>query len=235
LLCRLWILALLAAAVSPAGAVTVAARTATPNGSTYFGGPNGLFSLYVSWTQTATFSGPMTFGGTFHCVGCSGSQTASATLYLTNSIGPGITAANILGSTPFTVSSTTPTPLSVTMNIALPPATYYLIVGGMSSNFAWDRDPTAVTTPCSGDEQCASGVTINPDGNDNIATPPPNPPASSTWNFFPTSPARSLLFSVTLNPAGVPALSLRWLGGTAALLLAAGLWLTRRIGLSPAA
>ncbi len=212
---RLWAVGLLAVAALTAAPVVVIQRTGTPTGS--FGGPNNIVSLYASFTTTTAVSGNFTLTGTFSS---SNGLPATATAYLTTAVGSSTTPAQVALTVPITVSSTTPTVVTLAANPGtIPAGTYYLVIGNMSANFQWDTANPA-------GETVGAGVTSNPDANDTV-TPPANPPYTSN-GFVPNSPARSLILSLTYTPVSVPTVSNGALGGTALLLLGAGLWLMRR-------
>src|SRR3954453_11196477 len=125
---RLLLCGLLGIVALPLTAATIITRTGTPTGSF-----SGVTSLATSWTQAAgaTYSG---ISATVAVHSTNGSP-ATATAYLTNAIGSGATAANLLATAPVTVSATTPTAVVITLPpMNLPPGTYFLLLSNFSPN-----------------------------------------------------------------------------------------------------
>lgn len=225
------VLGLMAIAALPLSADTIVIRTGSSTGSL-----SGVTSLAVSWTQTgSTFTAP-SFSLTVHSTN---GLAATATAYLTNAIGSGATAGtNQLGTAPVSVSAVTPTPVTVSFpSASLAPGTYYLVLSGLSANFAWDFVSGGAT------ETLGTGVTAGSDLVD-LATPAPAFPPSASTFVTATAGGSShvLIYSLTGTasggtgtppPSGVPTLGTFGLIGTGTLLAFAGLLFLKRQPANP--
>lgn len=228
---RAFAIGLLALAALPIYAqVPVAVRTGTPTSAT---GASGVNSYVVSWTQGASssYTNP-TVTLTVQSTG----GAATATVYLTNSLGSGTTSANQIASGTITTSSATPAAATVswtpsTFSLAAG-TTYYLVVTSMSSNFQWAFVSGGAT------EQTITGTTYNGDVED-LAAPAGYAPAATT--FVPVSAGGSshvLLYSVngsgtTPGPSVIPTLGTFGLIATVTLLAFSGLLFLKRQPANP--
>lgn len=216
---------LLAMAAVPASAITVAVRSGTPNND--LGSINDVDSMYASWTQSA---GNTYYGVSITATLCSNNLSpASASVYLTNSIGAGTTVANQIATTTVTTSSPCTgvgaTPTTLFSGLTLPPGTYYLVVSNLSPQLQWSLVSGGAT------QTAGTGVTFNSDEFTTDA-PPPYPPADTT--FAPVSFGGSshvFLFSVISTPSAnaTPTLSSWALAITMILLAGYGLFVMGKL------
>ena len=213
---------MLTVAALPLNAATVVVRTGTSTGALAF---EGISALAVGWTQA---SGASFTAGSITATVHSVIGTATGTAYLTNSLG--VSASNVVASVPFSVSSLTPTTITLFSGLTLPAGTYFLTIANASLSLAWDFVGGGAP------ESLGTGVTSTTDSQDNITHIPPIFPPSAT-SFVPATAGGSskvLLFAVTGTPAvtalptGVPTLGTWALLTTALLLTTSGLLLTRR-------
>jgi hypothetical protein len=216
---------LLAIAAVPASAITVAVRSGTANGD--LGNVNDVDSLYASWTQSA---GNTYYGVSIAANLCSNNLSpASASVYLTNSIGAGTTVANQIAATTITTSAPCTgvgaTPTTLFTGLTLPPGTYYLVVSNLSGALQWALVHGGAT------ESVGTGVTFN---SDEFTTdePPPYPPADT--HFAPVSFGGSshvFLYSVISTPSAnaTPTLSNWALAITMILLAGYGLFVMGKL------
>jgi hypothetical protein len=226
---RALFLCLLVAAALPAYAANIITRVPTS------GSGSGFWSLgadeqaeYVSWTSTGPY-----YGVTFNAVvlNTTGIGTASATVYLTNKIGPTATSANVVAG-PVTLSTTSAAPVSTPIPFSspqvLPPGTYYLIIVNTTANLGWElQSATAPGSPAI--TTTAPDVTSNNDGI--VLNPLLNVGTPYASTFTTPTPAQGTLFSVSGTPGlppSIPTLSAWGLGGTTLLLLLSTLVLLRR-------
>jgi hypothetical protein len=109
-----------------------------PEGSAW--AANTTQVLYASWTQSASFTNV----GVSALLG--GSGTASA--YLTNQIGAGTTAGNVIASTTLSYPGSS-TLTSLFSGLSLGAGTYYLVIGGTGAGDWPQANPATVTTDAS--------------------------------------------------------------------------------------
>ena len=202
-------------AALPAAPVTIIART---NSGDALPGNFGGSAVYVSWTQTGTFSNV-----TIQANLSSSSGTATGNAYLTTQVGAGATVAQQVATTSISTSNPASSGVSTPLfsGLTLGPGTYYLVVSGVNLGFGTSASSVTVV---------GTGVTANPDAAV-FSAAAPFPPASTFFNkgqgvlFSAISNAGA---STSLPPAtGVPALSPFALLATALLLLASGLGLLK--------
>jgi hypothetical protein len=105
---------MLTVAALPLNAATVVVRTGTSTGALAF---EGISALAVGWTQA---SGASFTAGSITATVHSVIGTATGTAYLTNSLG--VSASNVVASVPFSVSSLTPTTITLFSGLTLRPA-----------------------------------------------------------------------------------------------------------------
>ena len=151
-------------------------------------------TLAASWTQASAFDNVSVYAT------LSG-DTSTFTAYLTNSLGPGTTAANEIASASFNKPFGDHTEVNLFNSLSLPAGTYYLVLSGTTMTVGWDYDTTpSVTT--------AGGVTNN--GADaSFDTSPSYPPGRS----FATD-GDAYLFRVTGTAVPEPAIAINlFLGG----------------------
>jgi PEP-CTERM motif len=127
-----------------------------------------------------------------------GTGTSACMAYLTNQVGPGATAANLIASAPFT-STDVFTDTNLFSGLTLPASTYYLVLHSEQNGF-WDNSTTPTITTAPG--VSANGVYI---ANNNNAFPPSD-------TFF--SDSRNFLYSVTGSAVPEPStMSILFTGG----------------------
>jgi large repetitive protein len=190
--CKL-VLGFLAVIALPLQAANILTRTGTPEG--FWMASAGQTEVYVSWNQGVgtAFSG-VTASLT---ISSSNGLSASGSVYITNAVGPGATAANIIAG-PVTIStsslSATSVPIPFAGTVNLPQgATYFLVVQASTANFQvnFANPPSSDTTSVS------PLVTEN---NDGLAGPPATSPAYNASFSGAGSPSRGILVTISGNP-----------------------------------
>jgi uncharacterized protein (TIGR03437 family) len=153
----------------------------------------GTGAVETSWTQTGTYSNVSISAAL---------ANGPDNVFLTNKIGPGTTAANVIASATPAIAGQTSGAASLTTlftGLTLGPGTYYLVVQGGD----WDEVDTAGTSTL------APGITLS--GTDFALTPNAFVPASSFSQADPTGPflkmsiagdAGGAYFKVALSAAG---------------------------------
>jgi hypothetical protein len=206
-------LGFLAIAALPASAATVFSRGGLADAY------SPRTSYLISWTQTSGYSSASITADVCSNTGL----TATATAYLTNSIGTGTTVANQIATAPIstTVACFSGTPVTIFTGLTLPPGTYYLVISNQSGNFEWNFDFGGAI------EADGTGVTGNPD-EASVATPPAYPPSDPTFSSF--FGGNRLQFSVTGSfglppsaPTATPTLSTWGMIGLGGALLLFGM------------
>lgn len=202
----------------------VAAQAATiysVTGPSPFGFANQTV-LVEAWSQAAfynnvTITAPLEDNSSGGPIG-----GVEGTVYLTNRIGPGTTAANLVAP-PVTVSGLTNTFSVRTLftGLTLPPGTYYLTFRSTNSN------PLSMSMEGSSTPALTLGTGVSDLGGDGQITPDPFPPATAVSLSQPGN----LFVTVTgtfVASAPIPALSSWMLVLLGCALAAVGLKLTGR-------
>jgi len=117
-------------------------------------GRDDTLLLGVSFTLSDTFDNVVIQAA----IESSSPLAENGPVYLTNKIGPGATAANIVAeNTSFSTDNNTPTALiTVLSGLTLGPGTYYLLLDQGTTGIGWVEDTSPAVT-------LASGVTRGPD------------------------------------------------------------------------
>lgn len=91
-------------------------------------------ALASSLTTTNSYSDVSFFASLFNA----GTGSASGTAFLTTSLGPGATTANLVDSAPFTIAPGA-SDIELLVEQSLSPGTYYLVLAGISASgdFGW--------------------------------------------------------------------------------------------------
>jgi large repetitive protein len=184
-------LSVLALAALPGYSATVISRSGSATGFWLVGSGNN--PAYASWNQPVgtAFSG-VTVAVTISTA--SDGEPASGTAYITNAVGPGATAANVIAG-PIAVGTSSGTPVSVPITFPsfnLPAgATYFLVLQQGNGLLQWNFSSTAVETV-----SAAPSVTSNVDG---IGAAPASPAYNASFSAV-GSPSRGLLFTVAGDP-----------------------------------
>ena len=181
----------------------VAAQAATiydVTGPSPFGFANQTV-LVEGWSQVAlynnvTITAPLEDNSSGGPIG-----GVEGTVYLTNRIGPGTTAANLVAP-PVTVSGLTNTFSVRTLftGLTLPPGTYYLTFRSTNSN------PLSMSMEGSSTPALTLGTGVSDAGADGQITPDPFPPATAVT----LSPPGNLFVTVTgtfVSNAAIPVVS----------------------------
>src|SRR5262249_53442905 len=153
----------------------------------------GQTEAYVSWNQPvgAAFSGV----SASVTISSSNGLSASGTAYITNAVGSGATAANIIaGPATISTSSSTATSVSIPFVTANLPqgATYFLVIQAATANFQLN-----FANPATESLSASPVVTSNSDG---LAGPPSTTPAFNASFSGAGSPAKGILVSISGNP-----------------------------------
>lgn len=233
---RALVLGCLAIAALPTYAATVASRTGTA-GTSFAIGSGGSTSMAANFTLgSGTSYNTISFAPMLNSTNGS---AATGSAYISNGIGTGATVVG--GPLAIAVPGTQTTPAATTITFTgvtlAGGATYYLIISNGSGNLGWAASTGA------GTETLGTGVTaIGADVQD-LATPQPVNPATSTTFTTPVSNGGSshvLLFTLTgtvvgggggggtTPPTGVPTLGEWAMFGTILLLGASGAFLLKR-------